>query len=119
MCSLLLASQAHAVIIIRDSLGSCRVCIGGWRACKALCGGGSLSLSGYSEQMALELSDGSVVKGNTLSISEVDGGSAVVEMMEGDIPVFKERVDLEKTTLHDLENGQVNTLDKLVGLTCQ
>ncbi|MBN8226511.1 hypothetical protein JYK02_03205 [Corallococcus macrosporus] len=119
MFGLLLSTQAQAVIIIRGRDGGCRLCIGSWHTCEALCGAKATQLSGYSQHMALELSDGKVVEGDSLSISDVDGGTAVVEMLSGDQPVFKERVDLEKTALRDLENGQINTLDKLVGLTCQ
>ncbi|GMU08664.1 hypothetical protein [Corallococcus caeni] len=119
MFGLLLSTQAQAVIVIRGRDGGCRLCIGSWHTCEALCGGKATQLSGYSEAMALELSDGKVVQGNSVAISDVDGGSAVVEMTSGDQLVFKERVDLQKTALRDLENGQVNTLDQLVGLTCQ
>ncbi len=114
--SLTMATQAHAVIIVRGKDGGCRLCIGSRDACAELCWGSAVA-AGYDRAM-LAVGDVRIV-GDTLTVSDVEGPFGMVEMRDKGQVVFHERIELAEAVVTDLDNGNSVKLSDLAGSSCQ
>ncbi|MFP2926219.1 hypothetical protein ACLESO_13575 [Pyxidicoccus sp. 3LG] len=117
LLGLALAPQAHAVVVIYNSDGSCKVCIGSASACAKACPARAVSLTGY-DQLSLS-ANGAQYVGDSLTLSDVGGGQGTVLLMAGGSVKFRGRLALDQAVVTDLANGNANTLAALNGLTCQ